>query len=205
MCGSERCLMWDKVENFIVDYLKRSRPDMSVDDECILRYGIQIYYFNISKLIIIVAIALLLGVFKEACISFAAMAVLRSCAYGFHADSFWVCLVISSANIFGITYLSMTEMPLYVKMIIIIVSYALFAAFVPADTENRPLPDANKRRKLKLKGLALCTLYTVLSFILPPYLANALILSMLFIGFDSSPILYKIFRKEYNNYEKIIT
>ncbi|WMJ76000.1 MULTISPECIES: accessory gene regulator B family protein [unclassified Sedimentibacter] len=192
------------LENKIVGYIKKYKCTITGDDEEILRYGIQIYYFNISKLLILLVVSIVLDIFAETCMAFLLIAILKRFAYGFHADTFWSCLVITFINIFGIVYLSELSFNPLIKILLAVISLILFALFAPADTEERPLVDSKKRLKLKIKTMSAAVLYFVLSFFTNEALSNMLVLSLTFIGLNTCPVLYILFKKEYKNYEKFI-
>lgn len=191
-------------ENKIMGYIKKYKCTIDSDDEEILRYGIQIYYFNISKLLILFALSIILNIFAETCIAFLLIAILKRNAYGFHADTFWSCLFITFINIFGIVYLSELSFNPLMKILLAVISLILFALYAPADTEERPLIDSKKRLKLKIQAISVAVLYFVLSFFTNEALSNMLVLSLIFIGFNTCPALYILFKKEYKNYEKFI-
>ena len=190
------------IENKFVEYIKKYKPVMTAEDEEILRYGIQIYYFNISKLLILASVSIIMDIFTEACVTFVLVAVLKRFAYGFHADTFWFCLIISFINIFGIIYLSRLEINSIAKIVLAVISIVLFALYAPADTEEQPLVNSKKRVKLKIQAILAASLYLTLSLFTNSRLSNMLILSLVFIGLNTSPILYILFKKEYRNYEK---
>ncbi len=192
------------LENKIVGYIKKYKCTITGNDEEILRYGIQIYYFNISKLLILFSFSIILGIFTETCITFLLIAILKRFAYGFHADTFWSCLAVTFVNIFGIIYLSEFSFNPLIKIMLALTSLILFALFAPADTEERPLVDSKKRLKLKIKTISVAILYFILSFFTNNTLSNMLVLSLTFIGLNTCPVLYILFKKEYKNYEKFI-
>lgn len=192
------------IENKIVSYIKQYNGSMSCDDESILRYGIQIYYFTFSKLILIMGIAALLNIFWEVCIVTLLMGGLKKYAYGFHADTFWTCIIISIINFFGTIYLAKLSINPYVKALLLLISLMLFYIYAPADTEERPLVDSVERRKMKIKAMIIATLYCLSSLFIKEYLSNMIVFSLMFVGFNTSPIPYKLFKKEYNNYEKYV-
>ena len=150
------------LENKIVNYIKKNKRIVTNDDEEILRYGIQIYYFNISKLLIIFATSIILDIFAKTCIVFLLIAILKRFSYGFHTDAFWSCLIITFINIFGIVYLSELSFSAFIKIILAVISLILFVLYAPADTEDRPLLDRKKRLKLKIQTFSVSILYFVL-------------------------------------------
>ncbi len=190
------------IEDKFVGYIKKYKIDISAEDEEILRYGIQIYYFNISKLLILAVASIAMGIFAEACIVFILIAILKRFAFGFHANTFWFCLIISFINIFGIVYLSELEFNPMIKIALAVASVILFVLYSPADTEERPLVNSRKRVKLKIQAILTAALYLLLSLFTDGRLSNMIVLSLIFIGLNTSPILYILFKKGYKNYEK---
>ncbi len=192
------------LENKIVCYIKKYKCTITGDDEEVLRYGIQIYYFNISKLLILFTVSIILNIFSKTCIAFILVVALKRFAYGFHADTFWSCLVITFINIFGIVYLSELFLNSLIRIALAVISLILFALFAPADTEERPIVGSKKRLRLKIQIISVSILYFALSFFTNEVLSNMLVLSLVFIGFNTCPVLYILFKKEYKNYEKFI-
>lgn len=192
------------IENKIVNYIKQTNKSMSNDDENILRYGIQIYYFTFSKLIIILGIAILLNVFWEVGIVTLLIGGLKKYAFGFHAETFWTCIFISLVNFFGIVYLAKLSFNPYMKVLLALTALVLFYIYAPADTEERPLVNSEKRKKMKIKTMIIAVLYFVLSLFVKEHLSNMIILSLMFVGFNTCPIPYILFKKEYKNHEKYV-
>lgn len=192
------------LEDNIVKYIKQYKNSLTHDDEEILRYGIQIYYLNISKLLILFLFSITFDVFLETCIVFFLIALLKRSAYGFHAETFWSCLALSFVNIFGIIFLSKLSFNPFVKIALAFTSLLMFALYAPADTEERPLVNYKKRKQLKIQTIFIGLLYCTISFLVDKVLSNMLILTQLFIGFNTCPILYILFKKEYKNYENFI-
>ena len=181
-------------ENKIVEYIKKNKA-MTTYDEEILKYGIRIYYLNISKLVILLAVSVILNILRETCIAFLLVAILKRFSYGFHADTFLSCISITFINIFGIVYLSKLIFNPMTKIILAVISIILYALYAPADTEERPLVNEKKRLKLKIQSIFISILFFVLSFFTDEQSSNMLILSLLFIGLNTSPVLYILFKK----------
>lgn len=189
------------IENLVVNYISKSIK-MNKDEESIIRYGIQIVFYNSYKFAIILLAALFLGIIFEVCTVFIIMATIRSFAFGFHGESSLSCLILTFMNIFGVVYLSLFDLGSLLNIILSLVSFILFAIFAPADTEERPLVDCRKRKNLKITVMLIWFIYIVLAHFVDKQLSNMIILSLFFMAFNTCPILYIIFKKEYNNYEK---
>ncbi len=190
------------IENLIINYIKKSRK-VTNDEENILRYGAKIIYYNLSKFVIVFLTAYILGIFSEVCTVFILIVIIRSFAFGFHADTFISCLLLTFINIFGIVYISSYMLNPLLKLFLCIISFILFFVYAPADTKKRPLVDPKKRNELKITVILIWMLYVILAYYTNSRFSNMLILSLFFMALNTCPILYILFGKEYKNYEKI--
>ncbi len=193
--------MGSYIEDLAVNYISKS-INITKDEESIIRYGMQIVYYNSSKFAIILLAALFLGIISEVCTVFIIMATIRSFAFGFHADNSLPCVFLTFINIFGVVYFSLFDLSLLIKIILSLVAFILFAVYAPADTEERPLVDCRKRKKFKIIVMIIWFTYVILACFVEKQLSNMIVLSLFFMAFNTCPILYILFKKEYNNYEK---
>ena len=192
--------MGSYIEGLIINYIRKSIK-ITDDEESIIRYGMQIIYYNSSKFLIILFVGVLLDVISEVCTVFILMAILRSFSFGFHANDSLSCLVLTFSNIFGVVYLSLFNLSFLLKIILSMGSFILFALYAPADTAERPLVDCQKRKKLKITVIFILIIYIMLAQFVDMRLSNMIILSLFFMAFNTCPILYILFKKEYNHYE----
>ena len=190
------------IEDLIVHYIKKFR-EVTNDEENILRYGAKIIYYNLSKFVSVFLSAYILDIFSQVCTVFILVAIIRSFAFGFHAETFISCLLLTFINIFGIIYISSSVLNPLLKLFLCIISFILFFVYAPADTEERPLVDSQKRKKLKITVLLIWMLYVILAYYTNCQFYNMLLLSLFFMALNTCPILYILFRKEYKNCERI--
>ena len=160
--------------------------DFSEKDVEKLRYGLEGIYLTVQKLIVIIILSLILGIFKEVLITLILFNIIRFTGFGFHAEKSIQCLFISLFQFVILPY-------------ICIVSYILFA---PADTVKRPLPNAKKRKIRKWSTVLIGFIYTSLIIIffntfITPLLLSALIIEVIVIN----PLTYMVFKQPYNNYK----
>ena len=66
-----------------------------------LKYGLVSIYLLVSKLIIIIILSLLLGIFKEMVIFTLIYIPIRAVSFGLHASKSWICLLFSSLVFIG--------------------------------------------------------------------------------------------------------
>lgn len=194
-------VMGSYIEDLAVNYISKSIK-MTQDEENVIRYGMQIVYYNSSKFAIILLAALLLGIISEVCTVFIIMATIRSFAFGFHADNSLSCILLTFINIFGVVHFSLFDLSPLLKIFLGLVALILFAIYAPADTEERPLVDCRKRKRFKITVMIIWVMYVILACFVEKQLSNMIVLSLFFMAFNTCPILYIIFKKEYNNYEK---
>ena len=155
-----------------------------------IRYGLEAIYLSLTKVIVILSITLLLGIFKEAILLLLLFNGLRITAFGIHASKSWMCWLSSSILFIGFPYLCIyLQIPLYVHYVIIIFSILCFFLYAPADTKKRPLVRKNRRTKFNTKSMLL---------------QNMITCSMLIESVLIHPFTYRIFHLPYKNYERYV-
>ena len=75
---------------FIKNYNDFSEKDIEK-----LRYGLEGIYLTVQKLIVIIILSLILGIFKEVLITLILFNIIRFTGFGFHAEKSIQCLFIS--------------------------------------------------------------------------------------------------------------
>ena len=88
--------------NNIMNYIKKN----TVYDEIKLKeieYGLVSIYLTFSKLIVVLIISIILGIFKEVIIFTICFNILRTTGFGLHATKSWICLLSSTILFVGIS------------------------------------------------------------------------------------------------------
>ena len=112
-----------------------------------LKYGLVGIYLLVTKLIIILVLSAILGIFKEVVIFTLIYIPIRAVSFGLHATKSWICLIVSILLFVGLPFVSKyLLMPTYIKSIIGIITITLMFKNSPADTHKRPI--VNKKRRL---------------------------------------------------------
>lgn len=184
------------------------KKNSSYDDEKLaeIKYGLESIYILITKTIIILSVAFILGLFKEVVLFSLLYSLIRMPSFGLHATKSWICLV-SSLSIFLIFPLvcKFVIIPIYIKCIISIINVIFIFKNAPADTYKRPIINKKRRERYKFLSVTVASFMCMISyFIKDNFLSNALILSVFVQLFMISPFIYKIFKLPYNNYKKYI-
>ena len=168
-----------------------------------LKYGLVAIYLLITKLIIILIISVILGIFKEVLLFTIIYIPIRAVSFGLHATKSWICLISSTAIFVGLPLISKYLVtPIFIKSIIGIISILLMFKNSPADTHKRPIVNKKRRLFFKYSSVFIAVIYTNIAiYINNNFIADCLLFSLLIQCFLTSPLIYKIFKLPYNNYK----
>lgn len=171
-----------------------------------IRYGLESIYLSITKVVVILLITLLLGIFKESIILLLFFNGLRTTAFGIHASKSWMCWVSSSILFIGIPYLCIyLNIPSIFQYIMMILSTICFLLYAPADTKKRPLVRKNRRIKFKILTLIIVSVYLFIFFNTNSvFIKNAIVWSMVLESVLIHPLTYRVFHLPYKNYERYV-
>ena len=166
------------------------------------KYNLEGFYLTISKMLIIIPIAIILNVFKELLILLLAFNLIREQAHGLHATKSWICLLSSTLVFIGIPLIAKSIIiPFIYKIIISIIGLILIGIYAPADTKKAPIIKKEKRKKLKIKSIIYTIFLIILSLIIKnSTISNLIIFSIWLEVILILPLTYRIFHLSYNNY-----
>lgn len=196
--------MKEKFLDSTISFLKTYKSYSDLENKK-LRYGLEGIYLTITKMIVILLLALILGIFKEVIFVIILFNVIRYFGFGFHAEKSSECLFLSIIN-FVLIPLLFTKIKVSILVGLVIAVFCIFnyVIFAPADTVKRPLCNKKKRIIRKLLTVSVGILYTVVMVLVDNYYVTGLILSTLIVQvIVISPITYKLFRQPYNNYKNL--
>ena len=193
------------MKNLIVNsYMNHIKKHNNYSNEKLekIEYGLTGFYLTISKIIIVIIISLLLGIFKEMLLFMIFFNILRTTAFGLHASKSWLCLISSILFFIGLPLLALNIiLNVHIKIIVSIILTILMFINSPSDTKKRPIINKKRRLKLKILSTIFCIIFSAIAiFINNNYISNSLILAMLLENILISPITYKLFKMPYNNY-----
>lgn len=197
--------MRNAVINKQLNFIKRYN---NFDDEklSIIKYGLESIYILITKMVIILLAAFLLGLLKQTIIFLLFYNLVRLPSFGLHATKSWICLISSLLIFIILPYVcTILVIPTNYKLIMGIIGLFFMFKNAPADTYKRPI--INKKRRLVYKILS-CIITVVMTcislFIKDQFLASSILISIILQCFMISPTVYKIFKLPYNNYKQYI-
>lgn len=192
-------LIINKCMELVTTYNK----DLSQRDIDKIKYGLEGLYLTITKLIFIIIVSIILGIWKETLLLILIFNGIRLTAFGVHAKKSIDCLISSTLFfiLFPILCIKLT-IPLIVKIILFIPLTVLIGIFAPADTEKRPLINKNKRKIYKMLSIMISIIYMTIAIVIKDNtLSNCFIFAIVIQIIIMLPITYKIFGVSYNNYK----
>ena len=192
-------LIINKCMELVTTYNK----DLSQRDIDKIKYGLEGLYLTITKLIFIIIVSIILGIWKETLLLILIFNGIRLTGFGVHAKRSIDCLISSTLFfiLFPIICIKLT-IPLIVKVILFIPLTVLIGIFAPADTEKRPLINKKKRKIYKMLSIMISIIYMTIAIVIKNNtLSNCFIFAIVIQIIIMLPITYKIFGVSYNNYK----
>ena len=192
-------LIINKCMELVTTYNK----DLSQRDIDKIKYGLEGLYLTITKLIFIIIVSIILGIWKETLLLILIFNGIRLTGFGVHAKRSIDCLISSTLIfvLFPIICIKLT-IPLIVKIILFIPLTVLIGIFAPADTEKRPLINKKKRKIYKILSIIISIIYMTIAIVIKDTtLSNCFIFAIVIQIIIMLPITYKLFGVSYNNYK----
>lgn len=165
-----------------------------------IRYGLEGFYLTITKMIVIVILALIFDTTKYTLLFLLFNLPIRTFSFGFHANSSFQCLIISIIAFILIPLLAnYFTLNLIAKCIIYFLLLVGFWIMAPKDTEKKPMRNNKKRFWLKIVSVSIVIVYFIVSLIITNQLIiNLMFLSLLVQLIMISPLPFLIFKQKYN-------
>lgn len=193
-------LFLNKTIQFLSKYQNYSAEELEK-----IQYGLEGIYLRYTKMIIILALAIILNMLKEVIAVLIFFNIIRYFGFGVHAKKSSECLISSILCFILLPYvllnINLTNRIILIIGIICIIDFILFA---PADTVKRPLKNQKKRTIRKILTIIVGLLYTSLAlFIKNDILTKVLIISIIIESIMVNPITYKLLNQPFNNYKNV--
>lgn len=171
-----------------------------------IKYGLEAIYILVSKSIVILTSAFILGIFKEVIIFTLSYSLIRLFSFGLHATKSWICLVSSLIIFITIPFIcKYLTINIYLKSIINCISIIMIFKNAPADTYKRPIVNKKRRERYKFLSTIIAILMATVSIITKMnFLSNCLLFATIVQNFMISPYIYKLFKLPYNNYKNYL-
>ena len=192
----------NKILNGFEKFLNNNQENITEDELEIALYGMEVIYSLVTKTILYFIISLMLNCHKEFLIVILIMTTIRSTSFGYHADKEISCYISSFLVIFGTIYIAKNfNFNFLIKVITCLTSLIATILYAPADTEKRPLINKHTRSILKLCSSVTVVFFSFIALINNGFMSKVIVYILIVNSINISPILYKIFKRRYKNYE----
>lgn len=186
----------DKMCNGLVHSIKNKFPEIDEEKSEVINYGLYIFFADVSKTLITITLATLLGVLKYIIIAMLVFGLIRTFCGGSHASTWLRCLIINNTILFSVVYSSILLSNINSKLHIVltfIVAFVVFYKLVPSDHHNKPIVSVKQKRTLRIISFSiLLTYYLLALFVLPMLYANIISFSVTAAILGMLPITYKL-------------
>lgn len=194
----------DKISNYILDNLLYKDEKVEGDEREIMLFGVTRIVEDIPKYTLIILISCYLGVIKRVGIVFLITLLYKVFVGGAHARTNLGCLVVSTLYFlipaFLPEYLNIGNKVIYILYsIVFIFSLYVIINIVPADTEEIPILNKNKRKLMKcLAFISLIGIYVLVLIINNSVLYKITLTTVFLIDLVAIKPVYKMFRCKYS-------
>lgn len=195
--------MIDKICLFLLNKIKKEMPDVDEERSEVILYGLQILIGELPKVIIVLAVGYLLGIFKLTILTILMMMPYRTFSGGFHLHTHIGCIIATTINYCGIAllgkYVILGKTAIYILATVIwIFGMIMIRMYAPADTENVPiLREADRRRKRILSYITLTIGLIVAMVINIPSISTILIFGNLVQTLSITKPIYRLAKCKY--------
>lgn len=202
--------MVDKICDFLTNKIRNKMPDVDDERAEVINYGIHIIVGEIPKTFIFIAVAWILGVLKEFCITMLVIFPYRATSGGFHLKTHLGCITLTTLYYCGIAYISrlfvLPDITKYTLIVLVwIFGMIMCKLYAPADTEGMPILRKKERKIKQILSYIILTVTLIIGlFINNNVVSNIIILGMLIQSIMISRFAYKLTNNQYGHevYEK---
>lgn len=188
----------------LINKIKNEHTEYDNEKIEVISYGLEALYVLISKTVVIFMSALLLGLLKDVFLIFIFYGLIRTTAFGMHAEKSSHCYIISITLFIGTALLcKYVDIGYYVRLILAGIALIVLIKYAPADTYKRPLLNSKKRKLYKIITIINSCIYVLFIIILKDNtISNYLVMGLWNASLMIHPLTYRMFQLPYNNYKK---
>ena len=122
--------MIDKICMFLTNKIRKEMPDIDDEKAEVINYGLQNLIGEIPKILIMLVLAYVLGIFKLALFTFLALFIYKGASGGVHLKTHIGCIIMTNSVYCGNAYLSsILVLPYYTKIALILLIFLLFNSY----------------------------------------------------------------------------
>ena len=195
--------MIDNLCDYLTNKIRKENPEIDDERAAIIDYGMHLIVGEIPKFFILIAISVLLGIWKQTLIAFIAILPYRVVSGGFHLKTHIGCIIGTILFYCGIPVLAKTlilnqTVKYIVTFSIWIFGMIMIKLYAPADTENVPIISKKERRKKQILSYIIFTISICVGIIIKDtVISNIIIYGMLIQTISITRFAYNITNNKY--------
>ena len=194
--------MKNKFLNNYMNIIIKNNPNLSDEQLEKMKYGIEGIYLTVTKLFVVLLLAIFFDIIKEVLILLLFYNVLRFFGFGYHAKNSKECLIFSILFFFVLPFVVVNKYLIFkYDLLIIIICLINFLLFAPSDTKKRPMINKRKKKIRKLLLVVITIIYSIFILVYKSKYSSLLLLSILIESFMVNPLIYMVTGEPYNNYK----
>lgn len=200
--------MIDKFCEYLTNKIRRKMPEIDDGQAEIIMYGIQLIIGEIPKFFILIAVALILGVWWQTLLAFFLLLPYKVASGGFHLKTHLGCILGTNIIYCGNAYISTiynfpSQTIKYIAIAIIwLLGMILVSIYAPADTENVPIISKKERKMKRTLSYVFLSINMIAAVLIPNrIISNILIFGTIIQTFSITRIAYIITKNKYGHEE----
>lgn len=175
--------MIEKICLFLTNRIRKEMPEIDDEKAEVINYGLQNIVGEIPKVFLMLIVALVLGIFKWALITFIIFLPYRGASGGFHLKTHIGCIIGTIIFYCGIPflakYLILSEIVKYFVIgILWIFGMIMIKLYAPADTEDVPILAQKDRRKKQIASYLTFSMGLIIALLI----SNTMVTNILILG-----------------------
>lgn len=175
--------MIEKICLFLTNRIRKEMPEIDDEKAEVINYGLQNIVGEIPKVFLMLIVALVLGIFKWALITFIIFLPYRGASGGFHLKTHIGCIIGTIIFYCGIPflakYLILSEIAKYFVIgILWIFGMIMIKLYAPADTEDVPILAQKDRKKKQIASYLTFSMGLIIALLI----SNTMVTNVLILG-----------------------
>lgn len=195
--------MIDKICMFLTNRIRKEMPEIDDEKAEVINYGLQNIIGEIPKAFLMLGVALILGIFEWALLTFLVFLPYRGASGGLHAKTHLGCIIGTVGFYCGVPLLSkyfiLADIIKYIVIgAIWIFGMIMIKLYAPADTEAVPILEKKVRRKRQIISYITFSIGLAVALVIPNNnIVNILILGSLIQTISITKLAYKLTNNKY--------
>ncbi len=195
--------MIDKICLFLLNKIRKEMSDIDDERAEVILYGLQILLGEFPKVIIVLGVASLLGIFKLTVLTIIMLMPYRTFSGGFHLHTHLGCIIATTINYCGIALLGKYIVLGKIATCILASAVWIFGVimikmYAPADTENVPILRESERKQKRILSYIILTIGLIISIIIDiPSISAILIFGNLIQSLSITKPAYRLAKCKY--------